>query len=455
MYAAEKAAYFLETVKEKFKIIFIFLVVIGSRLPFIWNSPGVDPDNWLVLSTGQKISETGSYTASRLPGYPVSEYLSAFFGADAWWVLNIITVVCSALSMVFFYKILGYFNLKNKLFTTITLAFTQGIFIASTINMEYIWSIFFLMAGIFTLLNKKYLFSGILIGLMISIRFTNVVLMFPILYLIVGIVKEKNIFKIFSFLLTSMVTFGVCFIPVFRTYGLDVFPSAIWVLPDLKTIVSFYTLYLYGVLGLVGLLISLLFVLKNSRKIGKIAKEYKQLFIFCGLNVAITSAVYFRFPFESYYNLPFIPFLIIILNIVLFSEKVKKVVFLLLIISPFVFNISSSKVQMKGSIFVNEKMETDIRDYTHQLHRKFTEKNDKHKVLVIGGFYYAYNYFYPEKNTYDKVLLRPSEDEIKQYISEGYRIYYASAIKDELKNIKNYDITKYGESILPPLIYDR
>ncbi|WP_326984152.1 glycosyltransferase family 39 protein [Chryseobacterium sp. MYb264] len=427
------------------------MAVIISRLPFIWNSPGTDPDNWLVLSKGQKISETGLYEASRLPGYPVSEYLSSFFGTDAWWVLNVVTVLFSALSMVYFYKILNSFNLKNKLIATIALAFTQGIFIASTVNMEYMWSLFFLLAGIFNLLNRKYLVSGILIGLMISTRFTNIVLLLPLLYLIIYLVKEKKAVNIFYFLLTSALTFGVCFIPVFRTYGLDFFPSEIWGLPDIKTIVSFYTLYLYGVLGLVGLMIAVLFVLKNSRKVSEKAKQYKSLFIFCGLNIAITSAVYFRFPFESYYNLPLIPFLIIILNIVLFSEKIKKTVFLLLILSPFLLHVNMSKVHLEGSVFVTEKMETDIWNYTHQLHQKFSEKNTRRKVLVCGGFYYAYNYLYPQKITAGKVLLRPSEEEIKYYLSRRYTIYYPSDITDELKNIKNYDITKYGESLLPAL----
>jgi len=445
---------FFEIVKEKFKPLFIFFVVILSRLPFIWNSPGVDPDNWLVLYSGQKISETGLYTVSRLPGYPISEYLSSIFGANAWWVLNIITVVFSALTMVYFYKILSYFNLKNKLLASITLAFTQGIFIASTINMEYMWSIFFLMAGIFSVLQKKYILSGILMGLMISVRFTNFLLLVPVLYLIIDIVKERKLFNILSFLLTLTLTFGICFIPVFRTYGLALLPSEIWTLPDLKTIISLYTLYLYGPLGLLGLLISLVFILKNRRYAAEKVKEYRKLFIFCGLMVAITSAVYFRFPFESYYNLPLIPFLIIGLNIILFSEKVKKWVFLLLIISPFLLNISTSNIQVMGSVFVNEKMEIMIRDYTRVLHQKFSERKEKRKILVCGGFYYAYNYLYNEKNVSGKVMLRPSEEEIKQYISEGYVIYYPSDIIDEVKNIKKYDITKYGESLLTPIHYD-
>ena len=449
-----RAAFFINNaVKDKINIFLIFFITIISRLPFIWNSPGIDPDNWLVLFTGQEITKTGAYVVSRLPGYPLSEYLAAFLGPKSWRIINFITVLFSAFAMIYFYKILDFFSLKDKLLSTITLAFTQGIFIASTVNMEYIWSIFFLSAGTYNLLKSKSIIAGIFIGLMVATRFTNIVLLLPLLYLIIYVVKEKSISKIVLFLLTSIVTFGVCFTVVVRKYGLNLFPSEIWSLPDLKAIISLYTLHLYGFFGLLGLLISFLYILIDLKKINLKLKENKALIIFCFLMITMTSIVYFRFPFESYYNLPLLPFLIIILNIVLLSNKMKKIVFSLLIISPFIGYISQNKIQLKGSIFVNEKMENDFLDYTEKIHNSFSNKIEQKKILVAGGFYYAYKCIYNSDN--NKILKTPSIEEIKYYISKGYIIYYPLAIKDEIIELQQYDITEFGESILPPLIYDR
>lgn len=439
--------------KDKINIFLIFLITIISRLPFIWNSPGVDPDNWLVLFTGQEISRTGVYAASRLPGYPLSEYSAAFLGPKLWWVINIITVIFSAFAMVYFYKILYFFNLKNKMLSTIALAFTQGIFIASTVNMEYMWSIFFLLAATYNLLKSKYIISGIFIGLMVATRFTNIVLLLPLLYLILYSVKEKNLFKITLFFIVSAFTFGICFIVVFRKYGLNLFPSEIWILPDFKAIISLYTLHLYGFFGFLGILISILYAFINFKKIRLKLQENKALLTFCLLVIIMISIVYFRFPFESYYNLPLVPFLIIILNIILISDKIKKVVFFLIIISPFTGYISLNKIQLKGCVFVNEKMENDFLDYTKKIHQNFINKKAQKKILVAGGFYHAYKCIYNTDNY--EVLKTPSKENIKLYISKGYTIYYPMAIKDEILELKHYDITKFGENILPPLIYDR
>ena len=57
----------------KIILILFFLGVLISRIFFIDNGYGLDPDAWRVASVSSAISTTKQYTASRLPGYPVQE----------------------------------------------------------------------------------------------------------------------------------------------------------------------------------------------------------------------------------------------------------------------------------------------------------------------------------------------------------------------------------------------
>ncbi|MBK6447121.1 MAG: hypothetical protein IPF81_18035 [Bacteroidetes bacterium] len=53
------------------------LLVFLSRLPFLSAGYGLDGDSWAVAITALKLHETGNYIVSRLPGYPVQEWLTS------------------------------------------------------------------------------------------------------------------------------------------------------------------------------------------------------------------------------------------------------------------------------------------------------------------------------------------------------------------------------------------
>ena len=440
--------------KDKINITFIFFAVVISRLPFIWNSPGLDLDNWLVLQTGKKINETGIYRASRLPGYPVSEYLASFFGNSAWLVLNILSVLFTAFCCVIFYKILEQFDVKDKIMAVLALGFVQSVFIASTSNMEYMWSVFFLLTGIWLILKRYIFWAGLALGLMVSTRFTNVLLLLPILYFLYFNVRIRSLKDYFLIFGVALSTFAIVFIPVFNKYSLNIFPDVGENKVDIKSIVSQYTLYIYGVLGLFGLLTGLIYIIVQ-KDIAKNFQKNKEILIFSGLMILTTSFLYLKFPFESYYNIPLIPFVILVLVFLIQNKMVKNIIFSLFILSPFAIYVSSHKVQFKGTVFVNEKMENDFLDYTKSIHTRFSKiKNDK-KLLVTGGFYNCYLYNYSNNNRNIKIYERPTVDLLKYYISEGYKIYYPIAVKKEIKDFHQYDISEYGQGILTEFNFDR
>jgi len=440
--------------KDKINIIFIFFAVIVSRLPFIGNSPGFDLDNWLVLQTGKKIHETGIYRASRLPGYPVSEYLASLFGNSAWFVLNVLSVLFTAFCCVIFYKILEQLDVKDKIMATLALGFVQSVFIASTSNMEYMWSLSFLLFGLWLILKKYIVFAGLALGLMVSTRFTNIVLLLPIVYFLYFIAKIRSVRDYFLLFGVAMSTFAVVFIPVFNKYSIHIFPDVGESSVDIKTIISQYTMYIFGILGLLGLLIGIVYVI-IQKDLNKNFKRNKEILIFSGLMIFMVSFLYLKFPFESYYNIPMIPVVILIFIFLIQSKMVKNIIFSLFILSPFAIYVSSNKFQLKGTVFVNEKMENDFLDYTKSLHTQFSKIKDDKKLLVTGGFYNCYLYNYPNNNRNIKIYERPTVDLVKYYISKGYKIYYPVAVREEIMDFHQYDISKYGKGISTALNFDR
>jgi hypothetical protein len=62
----------------------------------------MDPDANRVVTTARALSSTGKYNASRLPGYPVHEYVTAAFVNHGPLAVNGLTAVLSALATALF-----------------------------------------------------------------------------------------------------------------------------------------------------------------------------------------------------------------------------------------------------------------------------------------------------------------------------------------------------------------
>src|SRR5580658_9355025 len=80
----------------------LVLAVLLTRLPFLGAGYGLHADNWRVALAARHISETGVYEASRMPGYPVQEYVCSLFWRTGPWGLNFLDALFCAAAAVFF-----------------------------------------------------------------------------------------------------------------------------------------------------------------------------------------------------------------------------------------------------------------------------------------------------------------------------------------------------------------
>ncbi|HRI41385.1 MAG TPA: hypothetical protein PLW54_06860, partial [Bacteroidia bacterium] len=122
---------------DRLKYFLFFLAVLLSRLPFISDGYGLDGDSWAVALTARNIHDTGSYEASRLPGYPVQELLSALLINGGATALNLLVAMVSAAGILFFALSLKVLRFRHPLLAAAALAAVPVIYIHSTTTIDY------------------------------------------------------------------------------------------------------------------------------------------------------------------------------------------------------------------------------------------------------------------------------------------------------------------------------
>src|SRR5438067_12845327 len=72
------------------------VAVFLTRLPFVSHGYGTDTDTWKFASAIREIADSGRYTTSRMPGYPLMEWLCTPFAHWGPWAPNTLSAVAAA-----------------------------------------------------------------------------------------------------------------------------------------------------------------------------------------------------------------------------------------------------------------------------------------------------------------------------------------------------------------------
>ena len=140
------------------------VLVFVTRLPFLSAGYGMDPDAWRVATIAHYLAHSGVYVASRLPGYPVQEFVSSLLSRGGPLALNPATAFCSALAVFFFILILRTLGCRDALLAGFALACLPVVYISSTISMDYIWALAFLLGATYMTLGRRPWLAGIFLG---------------------------------------------------------------------------------------------------------------------------------------------------------------------------------------------------------------------------------------------------------------------------------------------------
>jgi uncharacterized membrane protein len=198
--------------------------VLLTRLPWIGSGYGSDPDGYRVVIAARQIASGGEYQASRLPGYPVYEYLTALDATAAPWVSNALTATLSTVAFVLFALIARELGVRRYLLIALAFALTPVIYISSTCTMDYVPALAGQLAAMYAALRRRPVLAGVLLGLAVGCRITAGALALPLcLWMLLSQPRPSALRQCLAFGSTLLGTCVLCFLPVWRRYGADFF----------------------------------------------------------------------------------------------------------------------------------------------------------------------------------------------------------------------------------------
>ncbi len=429
----------------------IAILVLLSRIPFLWNGYGTEEDSWGLVVNSWDILNVGHYVFSRLPGHPIQELLLALFPFAGPFVYNLFSALFSAITVFFFVKILQWYQLKNVVLAALTLAFTPVFFISSTYTIDYCYALAFILAAYYGLLKGNSWIAAILLGFAVGCRLTSGLMVIPFALLIVGEAKKKPYQKLLIFALLFAFSALFTYAPALYEYGLSVIGTYKLPYPPLAKALYKGSIGVWGVMGCLALLVALIAAWRNRKKtISLFTSSFnKKLHISVWvLSIVLQLLIFLRLPEKSAFLIPALPFLILLVASTIKSSKAFIAFCILTIIAPFIIsvNISDSNrgadysstamiFKMSGQeIFIDPLNGPIFSDYSKRKNKAAFCKETLaiadtlgEPAVILCGWWYNELYVdrmnsTPQRRIHLTAYLE--EDALKYYTQQGIPIYY-------------------------------
>ncbi len=441
--------------------LWVLLLILFSRLPFVNTGYGGEEDAWAMRLVTERIATTGQYEVSRFPGHPLQELVYSVIWNRGAVAYNTLTVFLSTAGIAFFMLALRKLQIKNYLWCGIALAFVPAIYINSTNALDYTWAFAFLMMSLYFLVCSNYWVAGFFIGLAVGCRITSGAMLIPFCYLALhqsrghgersriharGEINNqvlKNIFKLIS---ATILTSLILFIPVINAYGLNFFQYyEHFPIPAFAK--NFYkgTFAVWGLIGFVSVIIAVLFSLRKSN-LKNDNSHHRKIIYTCLIAILIYCIAFIRLPLKSAFMIPLVPFVILLFAILL-TEKNMKRFSITMIVSSFFLGINLSDPYRAAAAsplsyqttISGQQVSFDllhgpvIADYLKRKQQMFyaddviqKASTFKNKTVVIAGWWMANILVQQQKNRNPVVIYRHylSESELKFYHDNDYKIFY-------------------------------
>jgi hypothetical protein len=301
--------------RERLALSLAALAVLLTRLPWLGSGYGSDPDGYRVVMVARQIARTGVYEASRLPGYPVYEYLTALTAAAGPWVSNAVTALFSVAAFVLFALIVREFAVRRYLPIALAFAMTPVVYLSSCCTMDYMPATSLQLAATYAVLRRRPRLAGVLLGLGVGCRITAGALALPLcLWILFTTPRRPALRQCLAFGSTLLLVTVLCFTPVLRRYGLDFFAfydNASY--PPADVVYDRALPQVWGRLGLLALMALLAaapFYYRFTRAALADARTRGAL-VLAAPAIALYLIAFLRLPDESGYLLPAVPFVLL------------------------------------------------------------------------------------------------------------------------------------------------
>jgi hypothetical protein len=323
--------------------LFASVIIFLSRLPFITVGYGSEEDAWGLALTADRIAASHAYEVSRLPGHPFQEIIYALIHNSGFLLMNMLTLLISTAGVYAFMCTLRLLKISAVIPVALALAFTPVIYINSYCVMDYTWALTGILASFYFLCRRKYIASGLLLGLAVGCRITSGAMLLPfVIYMILSedVIPLKNIS---AFLITVLAAAALCFLPVYIAYGSGFFTYyEHFPIPAMAKNIYKGTIGVAGTTGLLAIGIAWLAALPGCfRIIADKQHPHRPLVWLCITAIVLYVIAFIRMPLKSAFLIPAMPFVIIVPALVISSLNMRTFA-TAMIASGFLFGVNLS-----------------------------------------------------------------------------------------------------------------
>lgn len=410
--------------KPKHQLLLLLLLVFVTRMPFIFDGYGVEEDSWGLVVNAYEMKTTGHYVASRVPGHPLQEYVyRAIYDAPAW-AYNLPSVLTSMMAVAFFFLALRKMQLRAAFPAALAFSFVPVFYIAGTYTIDFAWTMAFVMGSFYFLLDRKFILSGIFLGLATGCRITAEVFLLPWALILFSRLNFKNwIREMLLVGIPAVVIGAMWFIPAYLNYGKGFFDySDQFPYPPMAKVIYKATIGVFGLIGIVAMLVYLFPALRNWKKESTqpvTLFSTDRLLLVCLLILLLHIVAYLRLPQKSGYMAPAIPFVILFFATSL-STKQFRWFTIATVFSPLLFSINltdplrgseSSSLSVKfhaagqeifidpfsGPVFSERSKRLNKMAYCEKVIRE-AQHNDIRQLIISGWWYNEIQVHYLHKD---------------------------------------------------------
>ena len=153
---------------------------VATRLPWLDLGYGTDPDAWRAALSAHYLLDSGEYLPSRLPGYPLHEFVTVPLVKAGWVWTNLSTVGISLVGVYLFARLAERLELPAPGALVLGFAFAPLLWINSVTTMDYMWGLTFMLAAYLLVMDGRAGLAGAALGLAAGFRMTSGAMALPL-----------------------------------------------------------------------------------------------------------------------------------------------------------------------------------------------------------------------------------------------------------------------------------
>lgn len=372
--------------RERVALALVAIAVFCSRLPFINNGFGRDPDAWRLIKSGRLLATTGTYEPSRFPGYPIPEFAyAALSPAPRLWLL--VVVLLSTLATLLFAGILKRVGCRDVVWGALAFAATPVIYINSTNTMDYMWALTFILGALYFVMTPRPITAGVFAGMAIACRATSVIMLLPLSVILLGKLRpdRQSVWNTMRMLTIAVATTAVAYAPIVIKYGTEMF-TFVDDGREIKDVLSLAGPGVWGPIGVFGVLaavsLAAILLIASKRTRGRVAALGMRHVVAWIAAIILSFVMFLRLPGEAGYLVLVVPMLLLILAPVI-PRWVFAALCVVLAVSSFV-DIRKAGV-FPGPVLQNNYVRGVFFDDSHVILRS-VDKLDEGDTIILSGW---------------------------------------------------------------------